>query len=754
MTDDLDEFVTGRGLEIARAVVEQKDDELIGHTLGAYQITALIAQGGMSRVYKGQRIDGTFDRDVAVKVSAAGFHPDMRERFKREQEVLASLSHPNISQLYDAQVLDNGSPFIVMEYIDGLCVDEYCRNNGLTEREILILVSKVVAALAYAHAHLVVHRDIKPSNVMVDGAGHPKLLDFGIAKLLEQDATDQTVGRPMTPRYATPEQLLGRPISVASDIFQMGLLMYELLVGESVSERLDEADAVMQAAELQSIKIDAKARRRLPRDLVLILEKCLQAEPGQRYSDANALRADIEALLNGFPVSAAPQRWYYRLGKLIQRNKPATAISVMAVFALSGSSLWYTLEVTAERDTAEQQRELAEGSLDFLVSFFSAANPDNAQGRTLTALDLLEEGTRRIDAELADQPSIQERLYFEVGVTYWRLEEYEAAQAAIEKSRKLAAELNPDDPIATVRHRNLVANMLREHGNASEAAAIYEEIIEIAERHLGATNKFALGAKNNLANSYWNMGRTAETVSLLEEVLAEKLQVHGPREKTTLLTIGNLMNFQKAVGNHDRAIELGEKYLPVAKDALGDKHPSTLAIIVNLANAYWQRDGAAAALPLLESTLPTVRAVHGENSYEYWHRRSMIAKFHIDSGDRDKYVKDLRLTNARMAALRGNEDAGVLINKAAYAEVMIELNRLAEAKAMLEEVLAAQQTSIGLDHPNAFFTQLVYARASIADQDPGAREDGEALLARMVAKLGSEHVLTGFMRDTLTGSAE
>lgn len=749
MTDETDKFVTGGGLELGRHVVSNQPDNLIGQVLGAYQIIDLIAQGGMSRVYKARRIDGSFEREVAVKVSATGFHSSVRDRFVQEQEVLAALSHPNISRLYDAQVLDNGSPVIVMEYIDGVSVDEYCRTNDLNEHEILRLAIKIIDALAYAHAHLVVHRDIKPSNVLVDSDGQPKLLDFGIAKLLAPDLPTLTFDQPMTPRYATPEQLLGRPISIASDIFQMGLLLHELLVGKPVEERRAEANAVASAAAEQSIRLDAKACACFSKDLVLILERCLQAEPQQRYTDANALRGDITAYLDGFPISAAPQPWHYRLGKLIARNKPATAILLLSLLALGGSSVWYTFEVTAERDVAQRQRNLAEESLNFLVSFFTAANPDNAQGRTLTALELLEEGTRRIDTELVDQPSIQERLYYEVGVTYWRLENYEAARAALEKSQSLAAILHPDDPLVTLRHQNVLANMLREQGQTLAAATTYERIIEAAQRHPGGAQEIVLRAKNNLANSYWNMGRTAETVALLEDVLKEKLVVYGPRERTTLLTVGNLMNYQSGLGNKDRAIELGEHYLPIASDALGDKHPSTLAMTVNLANAYWQRDGAQAALPLLESTLPAVRAVHGEHSYEYWHRRGMIAKFQIDAGDRGKSVDELRLTIQEMVELRGDEDPGVLINKAAYAEVLIEMARLQEAKTILQEVLAAQESTIGLNHPNAFFTQLVLSRARLADGDPGATDDGEALLARMIEELGESHVLSGFMRDVL-----
>ena len=279
-----EQLKTGQALNVL-AQVQPETGRLVGRVLGDYRLTALVARGGMSEVYRAERVDGTFEREVAIKISAdAGLSDELRSRFVAEQAMLANLNHPNISQLFDAQVTSEGWPYIVMELIDGQSIDEYCRAENLTPREIAQLFVPVAQALAYAHGRLLVHRDIKPSNVLVDRDGRPKLLDFGIAKPIEGDAAALTRARPMTPRYASPEQLLEQPISIASDIYQLGLLLYDLLAGESARAAGTMAEAVQAAAENRSLRLPEDRRRELPADLVRIVEHALRGNPAERYA--------------------------------------------------------------------------------------------------------------------------------------------------------------------------------------------------------------------------------------------------------------------------------------------------------------------------------------------------------------------------------------------------------------------------------------------------------------------------------------
>lgn len=292
---DDDPLSTGGAFGVLADLKDDADDPLTGHTVGAYEIISVIAAGGMGRVYRARRSDGSLDREVAIKISAtSSLSEQLRLRFAQEQNVLAGLNHPNICQLYDAQVSDEGWPYIVMELVDGDSIVEYCQKNGLRVRDRLRLLTRVVDAVAYAHSQLIVHRDIKPANVLVNSNDEVKLLDFGIAKLLEPDAK-LTQGAPLTPRYASPEQLLGQPITVASDIAQLGLLIYEVLSGEPLNESETLAGAIQRAADGRSLRIELDKAGELPREVLPIIEHCLRADPRDRYSDANSLKADLEA---------------------------------------------------------------------------------------------------------------------------------------------------------------------------------------------------------------------------------------------------------------------------------------------------------------------------------------------------------------------------------------------------------------------------------------------------------------------------
>ncbi len=334
---DKDPLSTGGAFSVLENLRNDSDDPLVGRTLGAYEIISLIAAGGMGRVYRARRADGSLDREVAVKVSAtSGLSDELRTRFEQEQNVLAGLNHPNICQLYDAQVSKEGWPYFVMELVDGDSIVEYCQKSGFGLRKRLRLLVSVVDAVAYAHSQLVVHRDIKPANVFVNNNEDVKLLDFGIAKLLEADGA-LTQGAPLTPRYASPEQLLGQPITVASDISQLGLLIYEVLSGEPLNASETLAGAIQRAADGRSLKIELDMAHELPREVLSIIEHCLRADPGDRYTDANSLKKDLEAYLSGYPVSAVGQSAGYRFRKFFQRNaKPISGSIGVGVAIAAG----------------------------------------------------------------------------------------------------------------------------------------------------------------------------------------------------------------------------------------------------------------------------------------------------------------------------------------------------------------------------------------------------------------------------------
>jgi non-specific serine/threonine protein kinase/serine/threonine-protein kinase len=411
----------------------------IGSTIGAYRIVKALGAGGMGAVYLAQRADGEFQQRVAVKVVRGGFPtPFLLERFREERRILASLEHPNIARLIDGGTTDAGLPYVAMEYVEGEPIDEFCRLRGLDVRSRLDIFRQVCAAVHYAHQHLVVHRDIKAANVLVTKDGAPKLLDFGIAKLTQPGpAADQplTRYRIATPESASPEQLQGKPITVATDVYALGVLLFRLLTGESPYGSPVESEAALiravceQAPGAPSVIAPTAA---IPYDLDVIVLKALRKEPERRYGTAEQLSADVGRLLAGHPVLAAADSFTYRARKFVRRNRVGMlgVVGVAGVLAAGvGTTLWQASQARAERERAERQfnavRTLGASVLGELHDAVSSL-----QG-SLTAREiLLRRATEYLDA-LAGEAGDNVELRREVAGGYLRLAEVQGAPGVV-----------------------------------------------------------------------------------------------------------------------------------------------------------------------------------------------------------------------------------------------------------------------------------------------------------------------------------
>ena len=382
----------------------------VGLHIGAYKILRVIGEGGMGIVYLASRADDLYQKQVAIKVVRAGFglNAAMLLRFGSERQILANLDHPNIARLFDGGAAD-GMPYLVMEYVDGIPIDRFCQSRQLNLTQRLQLFCEVCSAVDYAHKNLVVHRDIKPVNILVTADGVPKLLDFGIAKLLDEELAGQgqtrTVDRFMTPEYASPEQLRGEQVTTATDVYALGVLLYELLTGERlfrlktaspleifeiICER--EPAAPSEAPIADDLHATPYGRRSLRGDLDNIVLTAVRKEPSRRYVSVAALAADIQAYLKGYPVQARTHGWIYRSGKFIRRHKAAVAATAAMVLALIAFSIGMGLlarRATREKLTAQRESE-------FLAGVFQAATPDESQGKEITARQLLDQAAKRI----------------------------------------------------------------------------------------------------------------------------------------------------------------------------------------------------------------------------------------------------------------------------------------------------------------------------------------------------------------------
>jgi len=411
-TDDFLQEIPQLNIDAAQAPAHALSE---GSHVGVYRLISEIGRGGMGTVWLAERSDAMTKRRVALKLPRIAWGDAFVDRLAREREILATLEHQHIARLYDAGVDAQGRPFLAMEYVEGESIDAYCRANVPSVRDRIALLQQVMAAVAHAHARLVVHRDLKPNNILVTKDGQVKLLDFGIAKLLEGDRTRETAltelgGRALTLDYASPEQIRGEPLGTASDIYSMAVVAYEVLTGarpyrlkRASAAELEEAIATIEPP-LASVSVsDQRVARQLRGDLDSILNKALKKIAGDRYPTMDAFAHDLQRFLDGAPVEARPDGWGYRAMKFIGRYRlQVAATSAVAVALVAGTAvaLWQARE-------AQRAAATAEAVQGFIESVFNANSRDQANpeaARATTARELLDRGAERIDRELASAP--------------------------------------------------------------------------------------------------------------------------------------------------------------------------------------------------------------------------------------------------------------------------------------------------------------------------------------------------------------
>lgn len=593
--DEQDPFATGGALGVYSSVAENRRPNLDGRVLGQYRIKELIAEGGMAMVFRAARADGSFERDVAIKISpVSGLNAALRERFLQEQAVLAGLNHPNISQLYDAGVTEEGWPFIVMELVEGLPIDRYCAERSLSTNERVRLLVHVADAVSYAHARLIVHRDIKPSNVLVDGEGRVRLLDFGIAKLLEQDAPNLTTDRPLTPRYASPEQLLGMPITTASDVYQLGVLSAEVLSGRPLHQGDTLSTAIERAAGSQDPRLDASVVAALPRELVPVIEQCLRASPEDRYPGVAALRGDLNAFLRGYPVAAAGLTAGYRLRKLIARNIPTFTTAAIAVIAVIAGVAWYTWQLAEARTLAEQQAlaaereaEKANAVSEFLIDLFDAPDPQYALGADVTVRDILEQGLEKIRSGLEGQDELRASLLTTIGRVYNALGELEDVREIHEEAIAVYRAMPDPDPVDFAMALYTQAQHESEVGDFPAAIRGFDEALRV----LGsAEDEQAVFVRTSILNSsaiaLSRLNRFDESAARYREAIELRNRQYGPDHVETSVPIANLGRLLAKIERYDEALPLLESAYRIAADELGPYHPWIAPRAINLGRIY------------------------------------------------------------------------------------------------------------------------------------------------------------------------
>jgi len=745
---------TGGGLDLLANISAMEEIDFLGKELGDYRITGLVGEGGMGRVYRASRIDGSFEREVAIKIApVSGFDEDMRRRFLREQRLLAELVHPNISRLYDAQVTEQQWPYIVMELVDGQPIDRHCEEAGLDLDDRVRLLIQVAEAVAYANARLIVHRDIKPANVLVDDEGTPKLLDFGIARLITGDVQSQTRTLTMTPGYASPEQLLGRQANVASDVYQLGVLIYAALTGESLDSGATLTEAIERAAAGRSLEIPAAARRDLPRELLLVIEQCLRPDPDDRYPDANALKDDLKAFLHGYPVRAAGMGPAYRFRKLVGRNRPVALIIALALVSVIGSTIWYTRAVSLERDEALRQTRMADASLDFLLGVFEAAAPENAQGREISATELLDQGAARADSTMIDEPAVRARVLLSLGSVYKSLEQLDKAESMVLQGLEVSENEFGPDSVIYLRLQGILGSIYRERGNLAAATPLLERVVDRTTALFGPDDELTVGARANLASSYLDEGRLDDAMRMIREVYDHR-EAQDPSAEDTLRSAVALVNVLYRLARHEEAIEVGTEALARSDAALGDHHPISMSLLNNMAASVYVVRGIGEALPYNEDVLARHRVVYGPDDFRTLRKQAFVGAMYGELGELEKSASLQRSAIEKMIAIRGPDNVRVLTAQSNYASTLITMGRTEEALELLPGLIQRLDKTLGLENPATFYTQLIYAKALLVSNAPGAVDHALELRERFASTVGVEHHWYGELVELLPATPQ
>ncbi len=716
-------------------------DPFTGKKFGKYKLVECIGTGGMGSVYLGVRDDGQFEQKVAIKFIKMGLNSSfVIKRFLNERKALASLNHPNIAKLLDGGSTKSGMPFFIMEYVEGKPLTQYCDEKKLNTKERLELFLKVCSAVQYAHRNLIVHRDIKPSNILVTADGEPKLLDFGIAKILspvsednETEATKTGMWN-LTPEYASPEQFKGENITTVSDIYSLGVLLYKMLTGHSpyklkgklpheqnkiVIETQPEKPSSIVAKVYEyynsdgKIKITSpeeigktrdgnvdKLRKKLKGDLDTILLMALRKEPERRYQSVDHLAEDIRRHLKGLPITARQDTFGYRAVKFVKRHKIGVAATIVINFLFIGgiiAVLWQADIASHERDKANAEAFKSQKVVEFLQKTLSAADPGQ-EGRDVKVYDVLMESVGKLGQEFKDQPELEAEILTTTGITFQNLGLYDEGRTQLSRALELREFVFGKRHSKYAESLNHLALLEHYYGDYRLADSLYRESIKLHKSVSKAPTKEYAEALNNYGVLLTDEGKFDEAITHLRQTLEINQKVLPEIHENVSSAGNNLAIALHFKGELEEAERLYQKSHELSKELFGELHPFVATTINNLAFIKTDKGDYQGALQQFRKALEMKTQLFGSTQPE-------VGQAHHNLGSTLYFIKDYIGAENELRTALAIYKSSLPENHAWYGstyhwlgKVLIARNNLPAAEQYLRKALQIRKAALNPKH--------------------------------------------------------
>src|SRR5437660_5809923 len=731
---------------------------LLDQTFGPYRLKQALGQGGMGVVYLAERED--LGSVAAIKILRdAWLSPDRRERFASEQRTLAQLNHPAIARLYDADTLPDGTPWFVMEYVEGVPLTEFCEQHASSIPERLRLFRAVCEAVEHAHRHLIVHRDLKPSNILVKPDGSVKLLDFGIAKQLDslEGPVDRTrTGlRLMTPAYAAPEQIFGAPVGIHTDIYTLGVVLYELLTGrlpfDLANRTPSEAETVIVEQRPERPSAAAKEKsvsRRAWADLDVPCLTAMHIEPQRRYRTVEALIRDIDHYLDGEPLDARPDTFGYRLSKYVRRNWRPVSAAGAAIIVVIGLVVFYTVRLTTARNAAVAEAGRTQRIQHFMLNLFQGVDTTVGPPDTLHVVTLVDRGVQ--DAKSLDGQPVQAELYETLGGIYQKLGKLDRADSLLRAALDQRRSLFGSDHSEVAKSLVALGRLRLDQAEYQEAERLVREGLAMSQGHRRPGDPAIASATVALGQVLEESGKYDEGINVLEQ--AVRLRGMAPAQPTTELaaSMRELANTHYYAGHLAVADSLDRLVLALTRKLNGERHPLVAEDLINLGAVQHEWGHYKEAERYYREALDITQAFYGRDHYKTAAGLTVLGRALIFQKRYDDAMPLFQRALVIRERVFGKVHPQVASTLNEMAGIALARDKFGEAEALSSRVLAIYRTVYGSKHQfvatgvsnlaSVYMAQRRYARA-----EPLFREAIDIYSETQ----GAEHLNTGIARIKL-----